>query len=252
MNIRSDLKQIPDIIRSVRPLLLPYYGNISATEKVGRIHDVITELDAQIENYLKEKLFEILPEIGFFGEETGGEKSDRFWLVDPIDGTLSFARGIPFCTTMIALIEDGTVTFSAIYNFVTDTLFLAEKGKGAWENNTQIHVSNRPLKGALIKFETVREHDTHNAFRDRIYNEAIPFETVVAGYEFCLVASGKIDGRICINPYGKDYDFAPGSLLVSEAGGIVKNFGSDTYDYRNTDLLATNEKIYKEILNLYN
>lgn len=250
MNIRQDLKEVPGIIRSVRPILLPYFGNIVATEKAGRIHDTITELDLQIENYLKEKFFEILPDVGFFGEEAGGEKTSRFWLVDPIDGTLPFARGIPFCTTMVALIEHGEVVFSAIYNFVTDTLFLAEKGKGAWENNTQIHVSDRSIKGALIKFETIREDDTHNAFKDRIYSKAIPFEIVVAGYEFCLVASGKIDGRICINPYGKDYDFAPGALLVSEAGGIVKNIGSDTYDYRNTDLIATNEKIYNEILDL--
>lgn len=250
MDIRKDLKQIPGIIRSVRPILLPYFGNIVASEKAGRIHDTITELDLQIENYLKEKFFEILPEIGFVGEETGGEKSSKFWLVDPIDGTLPFVRGLPFCTTMVALIENGEVVFSAIYNFVTDTLFLAEKGKGAWENDVQIHVGNRPFKGAVIKFETIREVDTHNAFKERVFKEAIPFETIVAGNEFCLVASGKIDGRICINPYGKEYDFAPGALLVSEAGGIVCNFGSDTYDYRNTDLIATNETIYQEILSL--
>ncbi len=221
MNIRPDLKEVPAIIRSVRPMLLPYFGNIKTTEKAGRIHDVITELDTQIETYLKEKFFEILPTVGFFGEESGGEKNNNFWLVDPIDGTLPFARGIPFCTTMVALIENGEVVFSAIYNFVTDTLFLAEKGKGAWENDIQIHVSDHPLKGALIKFETIREDTTHNAFKDRIYHQAIPFETVVAGHEFCLVASGKIDGRICINPYGKDYDFAPGALLVSAPGSIV-------------------------------
>jgi len=180
----------------------------------------------------------------------GGEKNNKFWLVDPIDGTLPFVRGIPVCTTMVALIENGEVTFSAIYNFVTDTLFLAEKGKGAWENDTRIHVSDRSLYSAIIKFETIRESDTYDGFKKRLYTKAIPFDTIVAGYEFCLVASGKIDGRISLNPYGKDYDFAPGSLLVSEAGGIVKNIGSDTYDYRNTDLIATNEKIYQEILAL--
>ncbi len=250
MDIRQDLKRIPEIIRSVRPILLPYFGNIIASEKVGRIHDTITELDLQIENYLKEKFYEVLPEIGFFGEEAGGEKTDRFWLVDPIDGTLPFARGIPFCTTMVALIENGEVAFSAIYNFVTDTLFMAEKGKGAWENDTQIHVSDRPLKGALVKFETIREVTTHDGFKDRIYKQAIPFEIVVSGYEFCLVASGKIDGRVCIDPYGKDFDFAPGALLVSEAGGIVTNIGSDKYDYRNTNLIAANKMVYKEIVDL--
>lgn len=62
-----------------------------------------------------------------------------------------------------------------------------------------------------------------------------------------MVAAGKVDGRVTFEPYGNDYDFAPGSLLVEEAGGVVRNLGSDTYDYRNTDFIAANPIIYKEL-----
>jgi fructose-1,6-bisphosphatase/inositol monophosphatase family enzyme len=61
-----------------------------------------------------------------------------------------------------------------------------------------------------------------------------------------LVATGKIEARICVDPFGKDYDFAPGSLLVSEAGGAVTNIGTTTYDYRNTNLIAGNRNIVED------
>ncbi len=70
-------------------------------------------------------------------------------------------------------------------------------------------------------------------------------QTISAGYEFVLVATGKIEARICFDPFGKDYDFAPGSLLVSEAGGIVANIGLTTYDYRNTNLIAGNKSVFE-------
>ena len=68
--------------------------------------------------------------------------------------------------------------------------------------------------------------------------------TVSAGFEFILVASGRLDARIAQDPYGYDWDYAPGSLLVEEAGGIVRNHGSNKYDYTNHDYIATNPVIY--------
>jgi fructose-1,6-bisphosphatase/inositol monophosphatase family enzyme len=69
-----------------------------------------------------------------------------------------------------------------------------------------------------------------------------------AGYEFVLVATGKIEGRIMYDAFGKDYDFAPGSLLVREAGGIVRNFHSDAYDYTNLSFIACNQVVYEELV----
>ena len=67
-----------------------------------------------------------------------------------------------------------------------------------------------------------------------------------AGYEYILVAVGKLEGRVCFNPYGEDYDYAPGSLLVSEAGGKVTNIGSTKYDFNNLNFIAANKPLYKE------
>ena len=74
-----------------------------------------------------------------------------------------------------------------------------------------------------------------------------PLKFMCAGHEFAMVASGKLEGRIMYDPYGFDYDFAPGSLLVSEAGGVVTNIGSDKYDYRNLNSIAANPKLHQAL-----
>jgi len=88
--------------------LIKHYGNIEVNNtKSASPVDVVTTLDTDIENFIATQLAKVDPSIGFHGEEFGVRKeSNKFWLVDPIDGTAHFIRGIPFCTTMIALVED--------------------------------------------------------------------------------------------------------------------------------------------------
>ena len=194
----------------------------------------------------------IYPRIDFAGEEFGGSKTaERFWLVDPIDGTTHFVRGIPFCTTMIALIENGGPVFSAVYDFVNDRMYYAEKGHGAKMNGEAIHVSDRPLSNAYLAREINYDFKKNlDIFLD-LDKKAVLFNTISAGFEFAMVASGKIDGRVTLNGYGGDYDFVPGAFLVSEAGGIVKNIGSNDYDFRNHSFIAANPKVYEELKKLY-
>ena len=242
-------QHISEILRSVRNILLPFYGNAALLrEKNMAATDPVTELDEKIEVYLAEKLRAIYPDIGFVGEENGGNRdAERFWLADPIDGTGHFMRGLPFCSTMLALVEEGAVTRGAIYDFVNDVLFFAEKGKGATRNGTPIHVSNRPLRQAYMCLETHLDAPENMKRFDALRKRCMLFHSASSGYEFSMVASGKLDGRVCFDPYGKDYDFAPGMLLVAEAGGIAANLGKRSYDYRNLDLIATSPKIYKEL-----
>lgn len=76
------------------------------------------------------------------------------WLVDPIDGTAHFIRGIPFCTTMVALIEDNQVVMSVIHDIANNDTYWAIRGQGAYRNGERIYVSDRPLKQGLVSFET--------------------------------------------------------------------------------------------------
>ena len=217
--------------------------------KSDRASEVVTAFDVSTEELIRDRLHTVEPSISFVGEETGGDRNtERFWMVDPIDGTAHFIRGIPFCTTMLALIEGGIVTYAAIYNFAVDDMYIAERGGGATLNGKSMQVSNRELKGAYLGYETQVSKEENREVQRKVYSHGVALvKTISAGYEFCLVASGKLDGRIQLEPYGNDYDFAAGSLLVSEAGGVVANIGSTEYDYTNLNFLATNPVVFEQL-----
>jgi myo-inositol-1(or 4)-monophosphatase len=134
------------IVRRTRDMLLPGYGRIGElARKAGNAHSVVTELDHAVEAFLSAELQELDPDIGFVGEECGGDaNAERFWLCDPIDGTVHYLRGMPYCTVMLALIEGHQVQLAAIYDFVHDIIYHAERGQGAFANGERIRVSDRP------------------------------------------------------------------------------------------------------------
>ena len=243
------IDEVLAIIRSTRRKSLPLWGKVEVqSQKSASATDVVTKIDFEIEEYLAKEFTKIDPTIAFVGEEHGGDRTaPRHWLADPIDGTAHFVRGLPFCTTIMALIENGKVSFSAIYDFVNDIMYHAERGKGAYKNSETIRVSDRPLGSSLMFYESNLNKDdnlnTYLAFKKK----TTILNTLNAGYEFSLIASGKIEGRICLDPFGKDYDFAPGSLLVAEAGGIVANIGSKEFDCQNLNFIAANKVVYEEL-----
>ncbi len=235
-----------NIIRETRSVSLPHWGNVESRLKPSETGgDVVTKLDLQIEEHLAKEFKTLDPSIGYVGEEFGGDRTmSRHWLVDPIDGTAHFVRGLPYCTTMVALIEEGKVTFSAIYDFVNDVMYHAERGRGAFKDNERIQVSERPFQGAFVYYESnLKKEGNLELFLNAKKNLHF-LSTLNAGYEFAQVAMGKIEGRICVTPFGYDYDFAPGSLLIAEAGGVVTNLYSTEFDYKNLDFIATNKHVH--------
>ena len=237
------------IIRETREMLLPFWGNvaISATKNNSEL-DVVTKLDFEVESFLAKKISEIDPGAGFKGEEYGGETdSSRFWLCDPIDGTSFFVRGMPSCTSMLALVENGMVTFSAIYDFTTDVLFHAVRGGGAYKNGKPIHVSTRKLTHAFLGIDTHLDKQQNYEKFLQLRRKSIILSYVPSGCIYSQIAEGKVEGRVCLDPWGKDWDFAPGSLLVSEAGGVVANLGVSIYDYHNLDFIAANKEVYEAL-----
>lgn len=245
-----DFQKVIDAVRETRSLTLPYFGNVEVkTFKSSDAHDAVTQIDQDVELFLKERLATITPEIAFVGEEFGGDRSaERFWILDPIDGTGCYLRGLPYCTTMLALVDHGVVTHSIIYDFVRDELFHAERSKGAYRDGERIHVAGDRFKSVYISCETNTKHTDNHELFFAIRNSVGFFAHIAAGYEFALVACGKADGRIAYDAFGKDYDFAPGSLLVEEAGGIVRNFGSESYDYTNYNFIAVSPFALQKLL----
>lgn len=249
-NLEQALQITRQAVAEAGQELKQFYGNVETISKGdgNSVGGVVTELDRKTEHFLAKELGKFSGDIGFRGEEFGVHShADTTWLVDPIDGTAHFIRGIPFCTTMVALIENGEVVMSVIHDFVRDDTYWAIRGGGAFCNDKRISVSQRTLKQSLISFETKLEKPENYEKYLAVRRQAGIIATINCGFEFAMIASGKLDGRIGLDPYGMDWDFAPGSLLVSEAGGVATNIGKETYDYQNHDFIITNAAVHKEL-----
>jgi myo-inositol-1(or 4)-monophosphatase len=240
------ITEILEVIKSSRAISLPLWGKVDGSNLKGdSAASVVTVIDQEVEEFFKKEFARVEPSIDFVGEEYGGNRdAERFWLIAPIDGTGHYVRGTPFCTTMVSLIEHGEVTFSAIYHFVTDEMYYAIKGGGAWRNSEKISVSNRPITESYLVFESKIHKPENMIICNKLREKSAMITMVCSGYEHCMVACGQLEARITLDGYGQDYDFAPGALLIREAGGVVTNINSDVYDYRNTNYIAANPKMF--------
>ena len=240
-------------IRRLGTYVASLVGDVEHSQKT-HAYDLLTTIDAEVEDALKARLAILDPDTPVVGEETGGDRSvSRYWLIDPIDGTIHFVRGNHFCTIMLALIENGIPTASIIYNITTQEFYSAIKGQGSYKNGVRISTSTREINQAVILMEiNIRKPGNLQKFYNLATNTKW-MNLICAGYEFAMIADGRAEARICIDPYGNDYDFAAGSLLVQEAGGVVKTFDGDEYDVTKKDfVVASSSKVYYDILTIIN
>ncbi len=241
-------KALEPVMKKAGEKLLPHYGAVARVD-VKDDETTVTQLDHEIEEFLAEELLEITPGAGVHGEEFGKQGSeDKFWLVDPIDGTEHFIRGMPFCTVMAAYVEGGQAVVGAIHDFVNDRYYSAVRGEGAFMNGEAIRVSDRPLRRAMIALEG--KPDAMNGMYEALRGRTQLVNTMNSGFEHAMVASGKFDARIVKDGYGQVWDYAAGCLLVEEAGGMVVNIGSESYDYRQLDIIAGSRTACEEVLAL--
>jgi len=260
-------REVLPIVEMLGPMLRAFHGSVDELKrKDDDRRSVVTRLDQNVERYLNRRLTELDRSIKFVGEEFGGNRdAERFWLCDPIDGTTQYIEGVDGCTTMVALIEEGEVVFSTIYDFPNYAMYYAEKGKGAFCNKYPIRVNRSTIlatreweelaaevasdkKEFKVGFESdLTKNPSHAQKRDSLAALASVFKTGNAGHELTRVARGSLSGRICLDPFGRDYDFAAGAFLVKEAGGVVANIGSKNYDYRNLNFIAANPALYLQL-----
>lgn len=246
------LHKANDVIRAtlfeLRPQLLKASGQIEHSRKAD--DSVVTQMDVMVEERLKAALAELEPGIGFAGEETGANYNQPlFWLVDPIDGTEPFVRGLPFFTTMIALIHDGRPLMAVIYNHSLDEYLHAIRGHGTTLNGHPVAVSSRELKRSFlhisVKPTTPELAAIAGTMRSRV-KSVVGFGA--SGAVLSAIAKGSIEGSLNHSTASKPWDMAPGALLVEEAGGKVTNVGSGDFNYLNTDVIFSNGVIHDELV----
>ncbi len=223
-------------IRSAGGFLIERFGReIPGGVEEKHANDFVTEVDRESERIITDVLLESFPEIGLLAEEGGvAGSTERFWIVDPLDGTTNFIHGYPVFAVSIALYEEGRTTLGAVYDPTRDELFEAVSGGGALCNGERIHVSKaaalpESLIGTGFPFSVPRFIDDYlAAFKELFLGCRGVRRAGSAALDLCHVAAGRLDGFFEL--YLKPWDMAAGALIVEEAGGSVTDFfGGEGY-----------------------
>lgn len=193
--------------------------------------DIVTDADREVEALIRARLREARPEDGFLGEESGAAAgtSGVTWVVDPIDGTVNYAYGIPAYNVSIAAVHGGAdpdawdTLAAAVYAPALDELFTAIRGGGAWLGDERLAVTSETPAGALLATGFGYDPATHAGDLDTV-RRVMPIARDLrrmgaAALDLAYVAAGRLDGYF--ERGLKPWDFAAGSLLVAEAGGRV-------------------------------
>lgn len=234
-----------------------FQGDFTISSK-SNINDLVTQADHESEQAIFEVIRQEFPQHSLLSEESGEFKMDSNikWIIDPIDGTVNFANGIPICCVSIGIEQDGKMILGAVYNPFINEFFFAEKGSGATLNDKSISVSNKSdvLRSCLVTGFPYSYLNVPNGpleVFDRLIRHNIPMRRLgSAAIDLCWVAAGRFDGFYEHNLNA--WDSAAGFLIVEEAGGKVTDFSRNYYSLYQPNLIATNGKIHDELLAVIN
>lgn len=219
--------------------------------------DFVSNADRKAERILQEELAKARPNFGFILEEGGdidGADESHRWIIDPLDGTTNFLHGIPLFAISVGLARDGVPVAGVIYNPVTDELFIAEKGAGAFLNDRRIRVAaRRNISDAVISCGLPHMGRGDFARFGREYAAVAPRvsglrRTGAASLDLAWVAAGRFDGfwERGLSPW----DMAAGIVIVREAGGYVSDLDDADKMLAKGDIIVGNEIIRRDLLAL--
>lgn len=223
-----------------------------------QVNDFVTEVDQAAERMIIETLLGAYPDHGILGEESGNEfgnkNSDFVWIIDPLDGTTNFIHGFPVYAVSIALSFKGKIEHAVVYDPSRNDLFTATRGRGAFLNERRIRVSKRTqLKDCLVSTGfPFRPGDNFRAYM-RMFSEITQRTAGVrrpgaAALDLAYVAAGFTDGFFETGL--SIWDVAAGSLLVTEAGGLVGNFTGEADFLEQAECLAGNPRAYGQLVGI--
>lgn len=221
------LEQIIDVVRRAGEMVLSAHDIAAGTHEKTSAADLVTEYDLAVEAFLKRELPPLCPGAIFYGEEEA-ENADpsRGWafIVDPIDGTTNFVRGLRQSAISVALARDGQVEYAVVFDPYKNEMFSARRGGGAFLNGRTIRVSEKPLAEGIFGMGTAiyrREYlEPTMRVTEQLFRRACDFRRLgAAALDLCDVACGRVElffeYSLC------PWDFAAGSLIVTEAGGHI-------------------------------
>ena len=224
---------------------------LAVTEKAA--NDYVSEVDREAEQAIIRILLEAYPAHSVLAEESGASgKSEFQWIIDPLDGTTNFLHGFPQYAVSIALAHKGVLSQAVIYDPVRNDLFTASRGRGAYLNDKRLRISKRiklqkSLIGTGFPFREFAHIDTYLAmFRDLTQKTSGLRRAGAATLDLAYVAAGRLDGfwEFGLSPW----DMAAGSLLITEAGGLVGDLEGNGGYLESGNIVAGNPKIFAQLV----
>lgn len=225
----------------------------------GDCANIVTDSDLKVQRYLYEKLKELVQDSGFYGEEDEFKDIEReyVWIIDPIDGTTNYSRGIPECAISVALVKNGRVVLGVVYDIFKNEVFSAVAGDGAYHNGNRINVSQRSFENGLFcTAMSLYKKEYALVCNDIIYEAYMQCNDVrrfgSCALELCYLAAGRCELYFEIRVF--PWDYAAAYLILTEAGGVLRGFGGKAPDLtKPTALIGANnlenyEKLNKIVL----
>jgi myo-inositol-1(or 4)-monophosphatase len=220
-------------------------------------NDFVTEVDRAAEHAIIEVLKTAYPDHAILAEESGAsanlhDENENVWIIDPLDGTTNFIHGFPQYCVSIALRQRGVITQAVVYDPTRNELFTASKGAGAFLNDKRIRVTKRDkladsLIGTGFPFRPNDDIDEYlKMFRVMTQRTAGLRRAGSAALDLAYVACGRLDGFF--EKGLQPWDIAAGSLLVTEAGGIVANYAGESDYLDKGNVIAGTPKIFAQML----
>ena len=241
MDMMSELRERAiDIVRQAGVLMSQSHFDVF--EKEGCVN-IVTSSDVTVQHFLCTELSALLPGCGFICEEEDlfDDSSDEIWIIDPIDGTANYARGIDHCAISLALRQAGETVLGIVYSPARDELYIAERGKGAWLNGHPIHVSARPFEDGILcaALSLYRKEyaDACSAVIMDAYhscNDVRRFGS--AAIELCFLATGRCE--LFFEMRLQPWDYAAAALVLREAGGFVSTLDGMVEHYDAPDMIV--------------
>lgn len=250
------LKVMIDAVRKAARGLTRDFGEVAELQvsKKGA-GDYVSAADIKAEQVLFEELMRVRPGYGFIGEERGlieGSDKTHTWIVDPLDGTTNFLHAIPHFSVTAALERDGVIVAGVTYNPISNEMFWAEKGKGAYLNDKRLRVAARRNLDETVLATGIPfiGKPGHAVFLKELHQVSQKVSGVrrfgSAALDLAYVAAGRFDGYW--ERGLQNWDMAAGTLLVTEAGGKVTDADGDIAPLHSGTVLASSLELHPLIL----
>jgi len=247
------LNEIKQIVRDAGEIMLKAEHIEDAVKSKEGNANFVTKYDVAVQNYLFEHLAAVFPKAVFIGEEDAKHENtnhESCFIIDPIDGTTNFIMNLKHSAISVAYLEHGEVIMGVVYNPYLNELFTAERGMGAYLNDKRLRINDKSMKEGIVGIGTspyyADKTDESFAMARNLFDQSLDIRrSGAATLDLCDVAANRyvLFYEALLSPW----DYAAGSLIIEEAGGVVKTMDNQKLQFDNPcSVIAANPVAFKE------